>query len=225
MKLLRKFSIGKAQANKYNSYVYSSMKSVVAVALGVVLGLLTFVAIVAVLNRCGCCGRNANGSRGGVADVLARLLLPPPLRRMLGITAYDRVLSASSSHRGSDDDMGMELGFGGSGSSSSGGGSGNHQLNEEEREFKRIIEMRGEELGRALFNEDMVVPDAEDDYDDAGIGIGGTDFDSRDRDRLSMLETYRSHLLSSAASSSSGSSSASAAAQAGGLLEESALRL
>jgi hypothetical protein len=114
-------------------------------------------------------------------------------------------------------------------------GTGNHQLDEEEREFKRIIEMRGEEMGRALFNDNADGFDAEEGFD------GGADeaenFDSRDRDRLSMLETYRSHLLSSAttagsssgggiggASSSKAGSGASAAAQAAGL-EESALRL
>jgi hypothetical protein len=201
------------------------MRYVVAVALGVLLGLLVFVGIVAILNCCGCCGLNANGTRGGVLDVLARLLLPPPLRRLLSIPAYDRVLSASSSHRGSDDDMGMDL------------GTGHHQLDEEEREFKRIIEMRGEEMGRALFNDNTGGFDVEEGLE-GGAGADEADnFDSRDRDRLSMLETYRSHLLSSATTASSSGSGgeggvsiskpsigASAAAQAAGL-NESALRL
>jgi hypothetical protein len=72
-----------------------------------------------------------------------------------------------------------------------------HTLDEEEMEFKKIIEMKSSDI-EELFD----IADSE------------VDFDVKERDRLAMLETYRKNLVSGANSSSQPGSS-----------EESDLRL
>lgn len=56
-----------------------------------------------------------------------------------------------------------------------------HSLDDEEIEFKKIIEMQSDDI-EELFD----IPDEE------------LDFDVRERDRLSMIETYRQNLVAAA---------------------------
>jgi hypothetical protein len=57
----------------------------------------------------------------------------------------------------------------------------NHSLDEEEMQFKKIIEMQSDDI-EELFD----IPDED------------VDFDVKERDRLSMLENYRRNLVANA---------------------------
>jgi hypothetical protein len=74
-----------------------------------------------------------------------------------------------------------------------------HGLDNEEIEFKKIIEMQSDDID-ALFD----IPDGE------------LDFDVRERDRLSLIETYRQNLVAAANGEGGGG---------GGGVDEDSLRL
>jgi hypothetical protein len=78
-----------------------------------------------------------------------------------------------------------------------------HGLDEEEIEFKKIIEMQSDDI-EELFD----IPDDE------------LDFDVRERDRLSMIETYRQNLVAAANGDGGGGNNDS-----NGCIDEDSLRL
>ena len=69
----------------------------------------------------------------------------------------------------------------------------NHALDDEEMEFKRMIEMQSSH-GQS-YEDDYGNDDIDDLYSDTGMDEDVT-FDSKDMNRLSMLEKYRNNLVS-----------------------------